>query len=504
MKKRVNLFLFSVLLLMVVLISINFISISINFISASAVGDFFNGFKGKSKLLSSPEQIYFTGLPDNFRIILGLYHPFDNGRVILCGPYGKCYISKDGLNFQEFTEEEMTAVDLPQNFEPRVGFYHPFGGDGGRIVLSNGNGVTYVYNPSVNRFEPFTSEMKTAVNLPSNFVPKAGYWHNLSGDGGRIVFFGNSKVYVARSDSIFVGYNPADFDLPSNEMPYAAYYYEFADGKKGVELWYEINGEAKLYKYDRVTGKFVLINFNGLPSDFIPITGYFDKINNKIIVFGNDKAFYSDDGINFVPVIMGEEQRISICDQQCQDIIRPYAGSEANLQKILSFSESPSEECSSIIGDLNNDNKVNAVDVQLMINIALGINQISSCADVDANGVVDAVDVQKIINLALGFREDSVDVSVATLKKYYKIREKIELTDPPEEISPKNTPEFSIFNSDITSNVLNYQGYIIEFNLDPLVKAKKKWYSFTNPKAAIEKEHRDVKEKIRKKLLSSS
>ena len=109
----------------------------IGFVSANIFDDFFNWFKGKSKPLSSPQQIEFKGLPDGFKTISGFYHSFDNGRVILCNQYGECYISKDGLNFQEFTNEEMVAVGLPQNFEPKVGFYHPFGGDGGRIILSN-------------------------------------------------------------------------------------------------------------------------------------------------------------------------------------------------------------------------------------------------------------------------------------------------------------------------------------------------------------------------------
>ncbi|MBI4559568.1 MAG: DUF1565 domain-containing protein [Candidatus Hydrogenedentes bacterium] len=51
--------------------------------------------------------------------------------------------------------------------------------------------------------------------------------------------------------------------------------------------------------------------------------------------------------------------------------------------------------------DIDGNAEVNAVDVQLVINAALGIT-IAFNADVDDSGSVDAVDVQKVINGALG------------------------------------------------------------------------------------------------------
>ncbi|MBI4558444.1 MAG: 6-bladed beta-propeller [Candidatus Hydrogenedentes bacterium] len=51
--------------------------------------------------------------------------------------------------------------------------------------------------------------------------------------------------------------------------------------------------------------------------------------------------------------------------------------------------------------DINSDDTVDAVDVQLVINAALGIDTGYVC-DVDNSGGVDAVDVQKVINAALG------------------------------------------------------------------------------------------------------
>ena len=52
-------------------------------------------------------------------------------------------------------------------------------------------------------------------------------------------------------------------------------------------------------------------------------------------------------------------------------------------------------------GDVNDDNLTNAVDVQLLINTALGLIENAKC-DLNNDGKVDAVDVQLGINAALG------------------------------------------------------------------------------------------------------
>ena len=54
-------------------------------------------------------------------------------------------------------------------------------------------------------------------------------------------------------------------------------------------------------------------------------------------------------------------------------------------------------------GDVNGDGEVNAIDVQLAINAALGIEiDPSFDADINDDGVVNAIDVQLVINAALG------------------------------------------------------------------------------------------------------
>ncbi len=57
-----------------------------------------------------------------------------------------------------------------------------------------------------------------------------------------------------------------------------------------------------------------------------------------------------------------------------------------------------------ILGDLNGDQAVNAVDVQLVINATLGIAGGEVNGDVNEDGRVDAIDIQSVINATLGGR----------------------------------------------------------------------------------------------------
>ena len=52
--------------------------------------------------------------------------------------------------------------------------------------------------------------------------------------------------------------------------------------------------------------------------------------------------------------------------------------------------------------DINADSQVNAVDIQLVINAALGMDIGEANGDVNGDGQVNAVDVQVVINAALG------------------------------------------------------------------------------------------------------
>jgi len=66
------------------------------------------------------------------------------------------------------------------------------------------------------------------------------------------------------------------------------------------------------------------------------------------------------------------------------------------------FQNAPASPLS--LGDVNGDGQVNAVDVQLVINAALGLSIVPYNGDVNADSLVNAVDVQLTINAALGLK----------------------------------------------------------------------------------------------------
>ena len=62
-----------------------------------------------------------------------------------------------------------------------------------------------------------------------------------------------------------------------------------------------------------------------------------------------------------------------------------------------------------VAGDVDGNNRINAVDVQIVINAALGQDTGSARTDVDADGRVDAIDVQTVINASLEIDIDADD-----------------------------------------------------------------------------------------------
>jgi predicted phage tail protein len=63
---------------------------------------------------------------------------------------------------------------------------------------------------------------------------------------------------------------------------------------------------------------------------------------------------------------------------------------------------------SSITCDLNGDGGINAIDLQRMVNIILGIASSSSSYDLNTDGKVDVLDLQILNNVVLGLRSCSL------------------------------------------------------------------------------------------------
>ena len=110
-------------------------------------------------------------------------------------------------------------------------------------------------------------------------------------------------------------------------------------------------------------GNFIIINTN-LPPNSVEVKYDYDRLNRLV------KSTLSTAAISYAYDALGNRLSLS--------------GSGAFIPE-----------------DINRDGKVDAVDVQLVINAALGLNIGGLNADVNSNGRVDAVDVQLVINKAL-------------------------------------------------------------------------------------------------------
>ncbi|MFH1391534.1 MAG: BPTI/Kunitz-type proteinase inhibitor domain-containing protein [Candidatus Diapherotrites archaeon] len=71
-----------------------------------------------------------------------------------------------------------------------------------------------------------------------------------------------------------------------------------------------------------------------------------------------------------------------------------------------------------IVGDVDGDSVVDSVDVQLVVNMALGIESLENypCADFDLDGKITAVDVQSVLNAVLGITSESFNPKESTLE----------------------------------------------------------------------------------------
>jgi hypothetical protein len=148
--------------------------------------------------------------------------------------------------------EDSIFAGLPLDFVPKVGYSHPF--SDGRINLWGEDGELYVYN-GFNWFDR-TSTI-TESGLPRGFKPVVGFWHPYGGDKGLINLFDDSgRLYYTLDGVKFSQMSPTHrnfANLPRErdkfKVPNVGYYDEI---NEKVVLIYE-NGEI----YTRDSGAFV-------------------------------------------------------------------------------------------------------------------------------------------------------------------------------------------------------------------------------------------------------
>ena len=74
-----------------------------------------------------------------------------------------------------------------------------------------------------------------------------------------------------------------------------------------------------------------------------------------------------------------------------------YPNSAPEKQKTIQFNLNSS----SVIGDLNNDNSLNILDVVILANIILNNDNSNSLADINQDGLINVLDIVILVNLIL-------------------------------------------------------------------------------------------------------
>jgi hypothetical protein len=176
------------------------------------------------------------------------------------------------------------------------------------------------------------------------------------------------------------------------------------DGQEFVAVWTTtLNGDGQI-NAKRLTSGGVDDDGDGLTNEF-EIQYGLDPFSAE----GNDGAFGDPDGdgvSNIWEQSMTLNPSVDDTDGDGQDDgAEDFDGD--GFSNALELAQGtnpvlPRDNPSFRLGDLNVDNVIDAVDVQLVINTALGLLPYNARADFDDNASVDAVDLQSTINRALG------------------------------------------------------------------------------------------------------
>ncbi|MBS3092917.1 hypothetical protein J4466_05875 [Candidatus Pacearchaeota archaeon] len=272
--------------------------------------------KKNLRLSPSPD---FTGLPSGFTPKFGYWHKNPTstsspGSVSLWDADGNVYFSSNGIDFTEWQDtgpNSKTQAELPLDYIPSIGYRVGFPG-AETVLLWSSSRTIYAWSYSTQKFIFISSGIIPGTpsgQLPGDFIPTAGYWHNMGGNAGIVSLFDSTRWYYSGSDNVFNSLNPVNFDLPAG-TPKVAYYYEFSPTQKGVQLWYDTVNPGKVYKFNPPTNKFVLASPPNMPSTS-PTAGYFDKIRDRIVLFYGSTAYESFDAATFTRI------GAAACTPQC-------------------------------------------------------------------------------------------------------------------------------------------------------------------------------------------
>jgi len=230
-----------------------------------------------------------TGLPSDFQPATGYYSQF--GLIGLWDRDGNYYIAEDG---QEFRELSPADLDLPSGFTSTVSYSHRLHGDS--MVGLWDESDYYIWTADADSIQ--SVDLASAYpEIPGGFTPVLGYWHGF-GDGMVSLWdeAGYNYLWNSQTDSFSV-LSPeeiSDLGLPKGEAPQVGYYHDSSiGGQQAVSLWYEGGDHYRLDGNELIDS-----STSGLPSG-APDVGYFDEINNRIVLWYGERMYGSGDGVNF-------------------------------------------------------------------------------------------------------------------------------------------------------------------------------------------------------------
>ena len=113
----------------------------------------------------------------------------------------------------------------------------------------------------------------------------------------------------------------------------------------------------------------------------------------------NDEPHYRihGDWCTDIPLCTGDDVKNFIIKEAGTYTFILTIGEEGNTLTVTGFPITPT-----VVGDLNADNLVDVSDVNIMVNMILGISEKTDAADLDHSGDVDVSDVNILVNIILG------------------------------------------------------------------------------------------------------
>ena len=237
--------------------------------------------------------------------------------VLICGE-GTC-------NAWEW-EPEYFVSGLPECFVPEAAYVHETSGEGEIVSLWGENGDAYVWPAGRGSFRRYFGNERLAQGIPSDFVIKVGYSHELNGAGKEVIgIWDGTDVYVYNNDpgegepffrplsdseKLDAGLDDLTSYGGTGFVPFEGYYHE---ANKEIYLWVEEGSEGFSVLRSSSGGIFNPITINmfnqygeNLGVDKRPEVVYYETTGSKTIAWldmpTGPQVWKSTNGVDFIEV----------------------------------------------------------------------------------------------------------------------------------------------------------------------------------------------------------